>query len=220
MAVGSKVIIFVILFFLSSLSASAHPHVFIEANLEVFRDDTGRAVELRNVWRFDEVFSASIVVDFDTNGDNALDVKELESIASTIKTNLKEYDYFTSVRVNGEIVDFEIPKIFLADYDEGKLILIVAMDLKSPQTMVGKSFSVSVSDPTYYVAVELMDEESVVVSGGGGACKNEIVKPDFDALYSQSPQVFDKDFEGSDNPEIFNSDDYLTWVNFDCAKTS
>ncbi|MBL1405012.1 MAG: DUF1007 family protein [Rhizobiales bacterium] len=220
MTSGFKVLFGIILFSLSSVSAFSHPHVFIEANLEVFRDDAGRAVELRNVWRFDEIFSASIVVDFDENGDNALDVSELENIASTIKTNLKEFDYFTDVRVDGEFVDFKDPKVFLADYDDGKLILIVAMDLKTPQKMIGKSFSVSISDPTYYVAVELADEKSIEVSGGGGGCKTEIVRPDFDVLYAQNPQVFDKAFQGSDDPEIFESDDYLTWVNFDCAKTS
>lgn len=202
------------------LNVSAHPHVFIEANLEVYRDAKGRAAELRNVWRFDEIFSATIVVDFDENGNNLLEPEELEKIASTIKTNLKEFDYFTEVRVNDQSVEFEIPKHFYADYQDGQLILIVAMDLKSPQVMTGKSFSVSISDPTYYVAIEIADETAIELSGSGGDCKVEIVRPDFDALYTQTPEVFQKDFQGSNDPEIFNSDDYLTWVNFNCEQNS
>lgn len=216
----ARIIIALCLITISGTQVFSHPHVFLEANLEIHRDAQGRAIELRNVWRFDEVFSTSVVVDFDENGDNALDVKELEHIGATIKTNLKEFDYFTEVRADGEIVEFELPKIFLADYNDGKLTLIVAMELKEPQIMTGKNFSVSVSDPTYYVAVEIADENAIELSGGGGDCKSEIVRPDFDVLYAQNPEVFLKDFQGSDDPEVFNSDEYLTWVNFNCAQNN
>ncbi len=66
----------------------------------------------------------------------------------------------------------EPPKIFLADFKDEQLVLIVAMDLKEPQEIAGKKFSVSVSDPSYYVAVEILDEKSIEVTGDGGACKS------------------------------------------------
>lgn len=208
--------VFSLLFGCWVLAANAHPHVFIESNLEIFRDDNGKAAELRHVWRFDAVFSSSIVVDFDKNTNNALEVEELEAIATTIKTNLKEYDYFTAVKLGNEEVELDLPKLFFADYQDGQLILIVVMTLKTPIDIVGKQFSVSVSDPSYYVAVEFSDKNSIEVTGGGGKCKSSIEVPDFDTLYSQNPEVFENDFQGSDDSEIFNSDDYLTWVHFDC----
>lgn len=209
--------IFTLLFWYAVLPANAHPHVFIEANLELFRDKNGNAAELRNVWRFDAIFSSSIVVDFDKNANNALEIEELEAIAATIKTNLKEYDYFTEVKLGGEKVELNLPKHFFADYQDGQLILIVAMELKTPKNISGKRFSVSVSDPSYYVAVEFANKASIEVTGDGGVCKSSVEVPDFDILYSQNPEVFKKDFQGSDDPAIFNSDDYLTWVHFECV---
>ncbi|MFK7901892.1 MAG: DUF1007 family protein [Nitratireductor sp.] len=204
---------------LPSTTAFAHPHVFIEANLELHRDDDGNAKELRHVWKFDEIFSSSIVLDFDKNGDDALSVEELDEVASTIKTNLKDFEYFTFAKLNDAEVKLELPKHFFADYQDGQLILIAAMDFKKPHVIKGQKFSVAVSDPSYYVAVEFMDEKSIEISGGknAGACTSEIERPDFDALYEQSPEVFLKDFEGSEDPDVFNSDDYLTWMHFSCA---
>ena len=45
--------------------AFAHPHVFVEASLEIVLDKDGRFSKLRQVWRFDELFSATVVLDFD-----------------------------------------------------------------------------------------------------------------------------------------------------------
>ena len=49
----------------SGTYAFAHPHVFVDANIEIVRNDKGEFTELRHVWRFDELFSATIILDFD-----------------------------------------------------------------------------------------------------------------------------------------------------------
>ena len=48
--------------------AGAHPHVFAEARLEVVIGDDGVS-ELRHVWRFDQLFSATVLLEFDADAD-------------------------------------------------------------------------------------------------------------------------------------------------------
>jgi ABC-type uncharacterized transport system substrate-binding protein len=51
--------------------AHVHPHVFAEARLEVDVDPAGTVTALRHVWRFDDVFSSTVLVEFDKNGSEA-----------------------------------------------------------------------------------------------------------------------------------------------------
>ena len=64
--------------------AHAHPHVFAEAKLEVSGDDKVFISELRNVWRFDEVFSSSVLMDFDKNSRNYNTLRFIDEDGSTL----------------------------------------------------------------------------------------------------------------------------------------
>ena len=56
--------------------ALSHPHIFAEARVEIVATDDGMLKELRNVWRFDDIFSSSVLMDFDKNSDLKLDHSE------------------------------------------------------------------------------------------------------------------------------------------------
>lgn len=58
--------------------AAAHPHVFVDAKVEVVFDDTGRLAAIRNIWRFDPAFSQYATEGLDTDGDVVVSEKELE----------------------------------------------------------------------------------------------------------------------------------------------
>lgn len=204
--------------FLSSLAlgANAHPHVFLEANLELVKNDDGKVMEIRQVWRFDELFSTNVIVDFDANSSGDLDSAEMSEIEKIIKENLKEFDYYTAVKHDNKDFDIGVPEIFHVDYDGDQIVMILAFELEEPIEVKGKQFAVSISDPTYYVAVEIADKKSVTFVNTEKPCEFDIARPDFDALYEKNPQVFSDSFQGSDDPEVFSSDEYFTWVNFSC----
>ena len=202
--------------------ANAHPHVFIEANLEIVRDAMGNATDIRHVWRFDEIFTSSLVLDFDDNGSGALDPEELANIAKETKISLAEYNFFTEIKQGEEIVEFEEPDPYLVDLDNGQLIMIMSLKLLKPAPMKKDGFKVAVSDPTYYVAVEMrgqapFEQNAVQVSGNGEGCTSEIVVPDFDALYAKDAKRLAELFDAGPNDEVEASDEYLTWVHFSCA---
>jgi len=81
---------------LAPVAAFAHPHVFIEARLEVVAGADGNIQELRNVWRFDEVFSSSVLMDFDKNTNLKLDPDELTQVGDTVRDSLVDYDYYVN----------------------------------------------------------------------------------------------------------------------------
>ncbi len=143
--------------------AFAHPHVMVEANLEIVRDEAGQVTELRHVWRFDELFSTTVLVDFDANADNALQPEELEEVSKTVTQSISEQDWFTEVRSGNDTVEIVGPDKIMVDYQDGQLLMFFPARLKQPVSTAAAPFRVSVSDPTYYVAMEIADE----VGGAG-----------------------------------------------------
>ena len=100
---------------------------------------------------------------------------------------------------------------------DGQLLIILSLELEKPLSIGADGFKIAVSDPTYYVAVELQDEGSVLISGNDKGCSYEIVRPDFDKLYAEDAQRLADLFAAGPDEEVEASDDYLTWVEFKCS---
>lgn len=202
---------------LAPAHAFAHPHVFVEANLEILRDADGAVTELRHVWRFDELFSSTVMLDFDTDGDGKLSTQELDEVSATVTESLGEYDFYTEIRLDGESQDFVPPPKIMVDYQDGQVLMFFAETMKQPLQIADKSFRVAVSDPTYYVAMEIANESSIQITGKGTACAVAIERPDFDKLYAQNSQTLTEQF--FNNPTNASlGDQWLTWIDFKCGQ--
>ncbi|WP_315861000.1 DUF1007 family protein [Rhizobium leguminosarum] len=64
----------------------------------------GNLSALRHIWRFDEVFSSSVLLDFDKNENMTLDPPELEAVAETVSASLSKYSYYTNITIDGKAV--------------------------------------------------------------------------------------------------------------------
>ena len=195
--------------------ACAHPHVTVEANLEIVRNVAGEVIELRHVWRFDELFSSTVLLDYDKNANNALEPDELAEVSKTVTLSLSEQDYYTQVRLGSEDVDFVPPEKIMVDYVDGQVLMFFSAGFAAPVKTSGEPFKVSVSDPTYYVAMEISDEAAVQVSGQGAACKVVISVPDFDKLMSQNQATLTEQYFNDPKNDGLG-DDWLTWVTLTC----
>ncbi len=201
---------------LSPAAAFAHPHVFVEANLEVVRGDGGAVTELRHVWRFDELFSTTVLMDFDANADNALQPEELEEVSKVVTQSIGEQGWFTEVRSGNDTVEVVAPEKIMVDYQDGQLLMFFPVKLKTAVDTQAAPFRVSVSDPTYYVAMEIADESAVQISGNGTDCKAEIYRPDFDKLLTENPDALTEEFF-NDPQNASLSDQWMSWITDKCA---
>ncbi len=196
--------------------ALAHPHVFVEANLEIVRDAAGEITELRNVWRFDELFSSTVLLDYDDDGDGKLSNKELDEVSKTVTESIGEYDFYTKVRLDGRPRKFISPKKILVDYLDGQILMLFALKMAEPVPVVGHHVHIAISDPTYYVDMELASESAIKINGNGTACKVKIERPDFDKLYAQNSDAQTEAF--FNNPNTVLGDAWLTWVALKCTQ--
>ncbi|WP_176085022.1 DUF1007 family protein [Martelella sp. HB161492] len=174
------------LFLLPAGQALAHPHVFVDARLEVVADDKGNITELHNVWRFDEFFSSSVIMDYDTNMDNQLTGDELTDIGKTVRDSLVEYDFYTQITDNGETVKLKKPDVIHADMKDGQLLLFFSAEPEKPLKLKGH-LTIGVYDPTLYTSIDFHHDSDIVTMGDAfKACKTEVVRPDPDKVISEN----------------------------------
>lgn len=194
--------------------ASAHPHVFVEANLEIVRDEQGNVTELRHVWRFDELFSTTVVLDFDANTNDMLEPDELDAVSGTVTQSVGQENFFTEIRMGSQDIEFLAPEKINVDYKDGQILMFFATRLKTPVKPGDGDFKVSVSDPTYYVAMDIADDNAVMISGNSSGCSSLVQRPDYDKLMSQAATT--EDF--FNNPGGAGlGDAWMTWVTLKCA---
>jgi ABC-type uncharacterized transport system substrate-binding protein len=187
--------------------AFSHPHIFAEARVEIVATDDGMLKELRNVWRFDDIFSSSVLMDFDKNSDLKLDHGELNEIANTIRDSLGDYSYFTFITKDGASSDVAKPEIFNVDFKDNQLLVFFVAKPKTPMKIGGR-MTIGVYDPTLYTAIDFAKDEDMVVEGKPfEACTHKVVRPDPDQVIAQNQsnltEAFFNDPAGTDMGKLF-----------------
>lgn len=159
--------------------ASAHPHVFVVAREEVSFDREGRAAAINHAWQFDEGFSAFASQGLDADRNGEFSQEELAPLAQVNVESLKEYGYFTFAELDGKPVALGDPTRYWLHYDGGRLTLFFDTPLKEPVDLAGRTLTVDVYDPQYYVALDLVPENPFSLTGDvPKGCKLEIRTPE------------------------------------------
>jgi ABC-type uncharacterized transport system substrate-binding protein len=191
---------------LSPAVTLAHPHVFADARLEIVAGADGNIQQLHNVWRFDEVFSSQVLLDFDKNTNLVLDVPELEEIGRTVRDSLEEFSYYTTLTQDGKTIAVTKPDVINVDFKDGQLLMFFAIKPATVMPLKGK-LTFGVYDPTLYASMDFPSDQDLVILGNFGSCKHSVVRPDADeviaANQSTLTDAFFNDPTGTDMSKLF-----------------
>ena len=160
-------------------TAQAHPHVFVDAKAELVFDGAGNITAVRNIWRFDEAYSAFASQGLDADGDGKLSAKELAPLAKLNVDSMVDYAYFTFITgAGGEDIDFGKPTEYWLQDDGGRLILFFTLPTKAPVKAAGKT-RLEIYDPTFFVAFRMIDDKDgpVALDGAPAACAAKAFRP-------------------------------------------
>lgn len=186
--------------------ASAHPHVFAEATLEVEVGKDRTVARLGHVWRFDDLFSSTVLLEFDKNQDLELDEAELEEVASVVHASLAEFNYFQLVTANGKDVAMRAPDRLIATFEGQQLVIMFESHPASPLKLYGR-IDFGVYDPTFYTAIDFTTDDMMMVNGMPADCTRKVIRPDPDEAIAQNQKTltdaFFNDSAGTDYSKIF-----------------
>lgn len=175
--------------------------------MEIIEGPGKTVQEVRNIWRFDEMFSASVVLDYDKNSDLKLDEGELGEIGSTVLESLADYSYYTFVTAGGKAVDFGKPEAIHVTYENQQIMMFFSMKPKSSMALKG-AMTFGAWDPTMYTAIDFAKDSDLVLQGKDlTACKHRVVRPDPDEVLAQNQNnltdAFFNDPTGTDMSKMF-----------------
>ena len=190
----------------STIPASVHPHVFAEARLDVVVNPDQTVKSLRHLWRFDDLFSSTVLVEFDQNADLKLDDAELQQVSQTVHQSLAEFNYFQIVTVDGKDVAMKPPPQLMANYENDQLIVMFESEPDEKLALKGK-VDFGVYDPTFYTAIDYTEDENMAVKGLPAGCTRAVIRPDPDEAIAQNQanltDAFFNDPAGTDLSKIF-----------------
>jgi len=155
-------------------AASAHPHIWIEATVQV-AFQAGAPATLRQTWAFDAFYSAFTVQQFDADRNGRLDEAELRQLAAESGESLKSFGFFTHLNVNGAAVAVPAVADMMGEMKDDRLHLSFTVDLP-PSAGSPPEFTLSLFDPTYYVALGLSADAPVAIEGAPAGCRAQVVR--------------------------------------------
>jgi ABC-type uncharacterized transport system substrate-binding protein len=189
---------------IAGMPASAHPHVFVDARLELLIGPDGTVKSLRHVWRFDDFFSSTVLVQFDKNKDLKLEKPELAALEKTVYDSLGHYNYFQLVTQDGKDVAMQPPAHMIADFKDNQFLLLFETHPKKPLKLSGKT-DFGVYDPTFYTAIDFHTDDDLHVEGLPSTCTKNVIRPDPDKALAQNQKTLTDAFfsDPTDLSKIF-----------------
>jgi ABC-type uncharacterized transport system substrate-binding protein len=164
--------------------ASAHPHVFIDAGLEVIFDDQGNATALRISWTYDEYYSLVIAEEhaIDPDYDGAATAEEAAKLAGFDMGWDASFPGDTYALMNNAELALSRPADWTASYAGGKITSSHVRTFETPVKMTDVPLIVQVYDPSFYTAYAIVG--TPVLTGANG-CSVEVFEPDAAAADAQ-----------------------------------
>ncbi|MFN3547699.1 MAG: DUF1007 family protein [Mesorhizobium sp.] len=175
------------------LPALSHPHVFAEARLDVTVTPQGQVKSLRHLWRFDDLFSSTVLLEFDANSDLKLDEEELKEVSRVVYDSIGDYGYFQMVRLDGKPVAMRPPPGLMVDYQDDQLIILFESEPDGDLMLSGK-LDFGVYDPTFYTAIDFIEDENMAIDNLPAGCSRAVVRPDPDEAIAQNQATLTEDF--------------------------
>lgn len=148
-----------------SVPAAAHPHVWIEMRSDVVFNDQGLISAVNLSWTFDDAYAQMALDGLDANGDGVYSDSELDPLTKENMESLKDYDYFTSVRFDGEAQALGSIVESGQIYSANKLQLHFQVALAKPLDPKAGDFLLKVYDPEFFIAIDYAKDDPVGVVG-------------------------------------------------------
>ena len=156
----------------AALPAAAHPHMFVDAGVEVIFDSQGRAEALRITWTYDDLTSLGIVSDrgMDPDFDGILTPEELAAISGFDMAWDAGFEGDTYALQAAAPLVLSGPSEWTASYADAKLSSTHLRRFAAPVVIAAEPLVVQSYDPSYYVAYTIISD-TVLTAGPGCAAQ-------------------------------------------------
>lgn len=165
-------------------AAAAHPHVFVDAGVELQFDAAGLLQAVRIVWVYDDFTSLMILADrnLDPGPQDRLDAAALAALTGFDMNWVEGFEGDSRLLAGDAAVPLGPPERPTADYVQGRIVTSHIRRLAEPVDPAAAPVVLKLYDPTYYTAYTIA---AAPVVAGRGDCTAEVWGPDLGAASAQ-----------------------------------
>jgi ABC-type uncharacterized transport system substrate-binding protein len=168
-------------------AAEAHPHVWITMHSDIVFGDDGRVTGFNMDWTFDDAYTKLAIDGLDTNGDGVISDDELANLTRNNLTVLKDYDYFTVARFDGEKLAVTEATDYGQIYSDNKLEMHFHLPLREPVDPRQGRLTLQIYDPDFFVDLEYGKNDPFEVLGNiPSQCRAVLQPPPTSAQLEQT----------------------------------
>ncbi|MGE5515898.1 MAG: DUF1007 family protein [Bacteroidota bacterium] len=162
---------------LAPAAAQAHPHVLIDSHV-IVQFEAGKIVALQMGWKFDPVYSSSLVQDYDADKNGSLSAKEIATLEKEAFQDTAQSSYFTYAKVDGQPVAWPKAESFKVMTFKDSLLYAFRLRLPQPVDPRKQAFRVSTYEESYYIDIDFPNDAAVQLIGDGAAGCRATLSPD------------------------------------------
>lgn len=159
-----------------------HAHVWIDSAVIIHFDQEGVS-GFKQEWVLDEMFSKMLIHDYDTNRNGKFEPEEVTEVYEGAFINLKNFDYFTHVKVNDKKIKIDLVKDFNAKIVKDYVVyhFFVPCPVKALQSF--NEIRIAVYDESFYTNITVLKDQIFLENASNFECSYEIIKNKEDAYY-------------------------------------
>lgn len=178
--------------------ALAHPHIFVDAGIEVVFNAAGQAEAVRLSWTYDELISLTLVSErgLDADFDGALTAEEAAALNGFDMNWQPGFEGDSYALLGTAPLLLSGPSDWTVAYESGRITSTHLRRFATPVDLAGQGLLVQSYDPGYYTAYRV---QSAKVTGRED-CTAEIFEPDREAA-DQILQDALAEYSGTDGAE-------------------
>lgn len=182
------------------VTVTAHPHVFVRAQVGVVFDDAGE-ISVRLDWVYDDLFSLLVTSDLgiDMDGDLLLTADEQALLDDQITAWPPDYTGDLEVSQDGVILTLADKQDHSMTYEGGLFLETHVRPIAALADPVAP-LQIRVYDPSFYTAYELHGPVTVT---GRNDCEVQIIVADIDAAYALAESQLDGRDPSTVGPEEY-----------------
>ena len=171
---------------LSLVSVHSHPHMFIDTKV-VFSFGPEELKGFWIEWYFDVMFTSSIRLDYDYDGNGQFDAHEVKDIEQNAFRNLRNFHYFTRVIQDGTVEEIMDVSDFDAWMENGQLVYRFFVPFSSQLTAEIKELSIIIFDDTFWCDIMYKEEAPVRFEGAAVAVTEAKIQANRDYMIEYDP---------------------------------
>ena len=157
--------------------AVAHPHIYVDAHAEITFDSAGAIVAVKNIWRFDDAFSAYAKQGLERQKNGRLTEASAAALARVNIHALQQFRYFTHVRIDGKRVPLGEGTEQKLEDDGEHLTLSFVIRPASPVVPGPTGVTFDIYDSEYFAAITFVKDKPVKLIGAPKTCRAQPFTP-------------------------------------------